>query len=344
MDHTQVLVKTAKGKEEIRSKAFNLSPRLRRLLLLVDGRSTVGATLDRLAALGDDVESQLDALLADGFLSVQPLDRGICSFDDWQAVAQEQLAPDSGRRVAGGARRASRFNLEKAKGFARFVVLGYLGPVGAHRVERIEAARNADQLRAELDELHEILPKLLHKRQAKQLWDQLVPLMESSAPAAPTPGYAHQGSLRARNRARRAFPAGSRELAEGSGAGAAQAELSATILEYAEPLIDAASGAEAQRRAIQMAIICWNAAALPDNRGLDTIAPTLRRIAGGDRQLERELFDIFEAMRARKYARFNQDDRFVVDFSLADTSSGLGLSVVARPLRPERLHSPNPNA
>jgi hypothetical protein len=162
MDHSQVLIKTTKGQEEIRTKAYKLSARLRRLLIMVDGHSTVGATLNRLSSLGDETAALLDNLVADGFLA-------------------PRNAPPPGTTSAGGAAfpPQAEFNLEKAKGFARYVVLGSLGPVGARRVERIDAATSAGELRAELDDLREILPKLLPKRQAKEVWDQLEPLMLS---------------------------------------------------------------------------------------------------------------------------------------------------------------------
>jgi hypothetical protein len=156
MNHSQVLVKTAKGQEEIQTKTHKLSPRQRRLLILVDGSSTVGATLSRLAMLGGEIEAELETLLADGF-----------------------LAPRDTLPAGIGFGAQSEFNLDKAKGFARFVVLGSLGPVGARRVERIEAAKSVGELRAELDDLREILPKLLSKRQAKEVWEQLEPLMLS---------------------------------------------------------------------------------------------------------------------------------------------------------------------
>jgi hypothetical protein len=162
MDHSQVLIKTTKGQEEIRTKAFKLSARLRRLLIMVDGHSTVGATLNRLSSLGDETAALLDSLVANGFLA-------------------PRNAPPPGTASPGGAAFSpqAEFNLEKAKGFARYVVLGSLGPVGARRVERIDAATSPGELRAELDDLREILPKLLPKRQAKEVWDQLEPLMLS---------------------------------------------------------------------------------------------------------------------------------------------------------------------
>lgn len=156
MDRNQVLIKTPKGQEEIRTKAFKLSARLRRLLIMVDGHSTAEQTLSRFAALGDDTEILLESLIADGF-----------------------LAPRDGAPRSAAIDQQAEFNLDKAKGFARYVVLGSLGPVGARRVERIDASKSAGELRAELDDLREILPKLLPKRQAKEVWEQLEPLMLS---------------------------------------------------------------------------------------------------------------------------------------------------------------------
>ena len=347
MDHSQVLIKTAKGKEEVRTKAFNLSPNLRRLLLLVDGQSTVAETLSRLALLGEDVASELDALLAEGFVAsrLSDPDLGAGSFDDGQGKGEEPLGPASAT-----ARPPPRFNLEKAKGFARFIVLGYLGPVGAHRVERIDASQSAAELRAELLELHDILPKLLKKRQARQVWEQLEPLMLSAG--VPTlakawyqgPRRRRQDSVRAAGALRGASPLRAWEKGEGIDLDSGQSEISARILEFAEPLTDAAIGADAAKRAVQMAIICWNAAMLPGTKGLETVAPTLREIAAGDLRLERELFDIFEIMRARKHTHYRGDNLFIVDFALTDTPDGLRLQVASKPLSLDQADTAPPSA
>jgi hypothetical protein len=344
MDHSQVLIKTAKGKEEVRTKAFDLSPNLRRLLLLVDGQSTVAETLSRLALLGNDVESELDALLAEGYVASRPSDPdpGASNFDDRQGRDEKPPAP-----VSTAAHPPPRFNLEKAKGFARFIVLGYLGPVGAHRVERIDATRSAAELRAELLDLHDILPKLLKKRQARQVWEQLEPLMLSAGTPATAwyqgPRRRRQDSVRAAGALRDASPLRAWEKGEGIELDSGQSEVSARILEFAEPLTDAAIGADAAKRAVQIAIICWNAAILPGTKGLETVAPTLREIAGGDPRLERELFDIFEIMRARKHTHYQGDNLFIVDFALTDTPDGLRLRVTSKPLSPDQTDKVPPS-
>ncbi|TCT23898.1 hypothetical protein [Thiobaca trueperi] len=157
VDRKWIPVKTAKGQEEIRTKACRLPARLRRLLIMVDGQSTIGETIERLAGLDDDLETHFSTLLAEGFLAPR----------------------DAVPSIATALSEQPEFNLAKAKGFARFVILGVLGPAGARRAQRIEAASTPGELRAELDDLRDALPALLSKRQAKDAWDQLEPLMLS---------------------------------------------------------------------------------------------------------------------------------------------------------------------
>lgn len=71
------------------------------------------------------------------------------------------------------------FNLDKAKGFIRFTLLGAMGPTAARRIERIEAATTPEQIRVELDAIRDMLPKVISKRQAEQVWRQLEPIMVS---------------------------------------------------------------------------------------------------------------------------------------------------------------------
>ena len=71
------------------------------------------------------------------------------------------------------------FNLDKAKSFVRFTLLGAMGPAAGRRVERIEATRSAEELRVELDAIRDMLPKVLSKRQAELVWRQLEPIMLS---------------------------------------------------------------------------------------------------------------------------------------------------------------------
>lgn len=181
MDHHQTLIKTAKGQEEIRSKAFNLPSHLRHLLILIDEHSPVSQLLAGHPELGEDAGAQLDSLLAQGFIAPHPsaFEMGAYSIEDWDLLDVDFPAPRDAAPAGIPIPEHATFNLDKAKGFARYVVLGTLGPVGSHRVERIDAATTVGELRAELDSLRDILPQLLSKHQAKEVWEQLEPLMIS---------------------------------------------------------------------------------------------------------------------------------------------------------------------
>lgn len=185
MDKAMVLLKTVKGLDEIQNKVYGLTPKRRRVLIMVDGRMTVAEMLDRLAALGADLEAQLENLLAEGFLA--PANAAIAPAPATAPGAKTAADASAGPPVEAVIPQFAEFNLDKAKGFARYVVLGALGPVGGKRAARIEQARSAGELRAELDELREVLPKLMPKRQAEQIWKQLEPLMLSitEAPSVP---------------------------------------------------------------------------------------------------------------------------------------------------------------
>ena len=62
-----VFEKTDKGREEIATRKYQLPPRLRSLLVMVDGKQTKAQLLKNIAALGMDVRS-IDELLDKQFI------------------------------------------------------------------------------------------------------------------------------------------------------------------------------------------------------------------------------------------------------------------------------------
>lgn len=70
MDKGAVLVKTAKGAEEVKSRAHGLAARLRSVLIMVDGNSTVADYMARFGAI-PDIEGTLQMLLEQGFLEAR---------------------------------------------------------------------------------------------------------------------------------------------------------------------------------------------------------------------------------------------------------------------------------
>lgn len=274
MELNQVYIKTAKGQEEIQHRTYKLSANLRRLLIMVDGRSTAADLSSRLTMLGD-VAAGLSELETGGFIATptphapspkpaapdldsapqatQPtfnldaakhvIQSALLSaigpaaeywiecveatttpqqlrleFDAIRELLPRLLSPPQAEQtwrqmepvmlslerwlanratsatsptaptpstpntpVAGAATTPpnAEFNLDTAKGFIRFTLLGAMGPTAERRIERVDAATTPEQIRVELDGIHDMLPKVLSKRQAEQVWRQLEPIMQS---------------------------------------------------------------------------------------------------------------------------------------------------------------------
>lgn len=60
--NTQLFDKTDKGREEISTRCHHLAPRMRTLLLLVDGKSTVDQVLKKVGGLGLDENALIELL------------------------------------------------------------------------------------------------------------------------------------------------------------------------------------------------------------------------------------------------------------------------------------------
>lgn len=158
MELNQIYLKTPKGLAEIQSRTYKLPAHLRRLLIMVDGRSTAAEMIGRLTALGD-IESALAELEAGGFIARPASDSSTLG-------AVPPLAPPE-------------FDLGAAKQSIRSILLGAMGPAAEYRVECVEAAATPDQLRGELDTLRDLLPKLLSRQQTEQMWRQLEPVAQA---------------------------------------------------------------------------------------------------------------------------------------------------------------------
>ena len=69
MEHNLVFNKTGKGKEEIATKKWGLSINLRRILILVDGKSDVAKLLSK-GSVFKDVEASLEELSENGYIDI----------------------------------------------------------------------------------------------------------------------------------------------------------------------------------------------------------------------------------------------------------------------------------
>ena len=108
-------------------------------------------------------------------------------------------------------------------------------------------------------------------------------------------------------------------------------KLSGVVLDYAEPLINAAGDNE--EKAIRFSVTLWNASLLPKQKALEIIEPSLDDMANGDQLLKKEFYTMFEMMYNRKQSLFSNDKRFIVDYSLEENDEGFYLQVASTPFK-----------
>lgn len=97
-------------------------------------------------------------------------------------------------------------------------------------------------------------------------------------------------------------------------------KMSEVILEYARPLMESAQTVEEQKKAIGMAIICWNTSFIdPENRDLmitETFAETGEELDSATRE-------VIEFMLKRKDDLFPDNKRIIEDWIIKDRGSQL---------------------
>ncbi len=190
----QVPIKTTKGLQEVGSRTYGLSPAMRRILIMVNGHATVAELVKKLTGFGD-IETILAQLEIDGFIAPNPAFKPSPETSQRpvetsrRPVETSQRPIDTPQQPASAPQRPTtplpplgpqpEFNMEKAKGFIRFILLGAMGPSAERRINRIEATTTPEELRVELDAIHDMLPKILSKKDAQQAWHQLEPIMAS---------------------------------------------------------------------------------------------------------------------------------------------------------------------
>lgn len=131
MEATLLALKTPKGHEEIRSRAHGLSQKLRTLLIMVDGKSTVGELLGRFPGVAE-IQSNLRQLIELGFVQV--------------AAGQAAAAPAAPQASPTPAPAAGETREKALSGLVRMVIEA-IGPDADLVTGQLEKART----RAEFD-------------------------------------------------------------------------------------------------------------------------------------------------------------------------------------------------
>jgi hypothetical protein len=166
MDERLVYSKTSKGVAEVAARSAALSLAARRILIMVDGKRTVG-DLGVLLKPGE-IDGVLTTLESQGFIV-----RSGGESSTRQGPSTRGLdAPTSGgpldvNTVGGEFEERNLLTLEEAKRRAVRELIDRLGPDGETMSVRIEQCRNADELRDRLREAERLVAGMIGEAAAQ---------------------------------------------------------------------------------------------------------------------------------------------------------------------------------
>lgn len=162
-----VFAKTPKGHDEIATKAGGLSPRVRRLLIFVDGKRSVEELRGMLPA--DDLQHTLGMLEEEGYIEFHDI-AGIPP----GAVSPAALPPITAFSELPGTLDPVR--LQQARNFMINTLNAFVGSLGTSSLlDRLENAAGHVDLRALYDEwYHAIVMSRDGKREAESLRGKLL--------------------------------------------------------------------------------------------------------------------------------------------------------------------------
>lgn len=151
MDADDIFVKTAKGSEEVATRALRLEFRKRTALILVDGRSTVEILQTRIPGDGFLL---LEELWRDGFI------------ENVNGEAPLSAVPADTSRAAD----ALPFNLEAAKTAASRMIDALLGPEGESMAIALERTKSAAEFSARAERTRDLIKQMRGAAAATKFW------------------------------------------------------------------------------------------------------------------------------------------------------------------------------
>lgn len=163
-----IFSKTRKGHDEIENRSGALSPRVRRVLIFVDGKRSVEDLRGMLQS--DDLQHTLGMLEEDGYIEMI----GVVEGARMVAAPAAALTGDAAFRALPMV--ADPMRLQMARNFMTNTLNAFVGSLGASSLlDRIEQADSHEALRAAYDEwYHAIVMSRNGKREAETLRAKLL--------------------------------------------------------------------------------------------------------------------------------------------------------------------------
>jgi len=109
-------------------------------------------------------------------------------------------------------------------------------------------------------------------------------------------------------------------------------KMSAVLLDFAEPLLNAVDEAKAFQAIISFAALCWNLAFFPGRKQQKHLLSMVNRLAEADPPMRFELQDWARALLARKQTCFANDRRMIVGLDVVEEAGTDRLVVMSTPV------------
>ena len=123
-----------------------------------------------------------------------------------------------------------------------------------------------------------------------------------------------------------AIPPGSRVVYEPTG----REKMSEVLDDFIEPYQEVADDEDSYRKLLNLGVLAWNAALLPEDQRRTAIDETLREgLPGSSKEYRAQAKALIEMLVQRKQERFAANQRVIISFELTDTGDGFHLTVAS---------------
>ena len=191
MKETLIFAKTEEGKKEVIQRTHKLGNQQRMLLIMVDGKKSVGDMTKQLAAFGD-ISTSLETLIAAGLIIVSgeantrpgvPTGLTVVSTlakvgSISPGVKDSQLEPPAQASVAEtAAQTAEGFDVEVNKQRVKALLESNFGPMAGPMVSRMKTCQNQNQFIDYLADCRRLISEALNKQKADRFWEEVMAFM-----------------------------------------------------------------------------------------------------------------------------------------------------------------------
>jgi hypothetical protein len=161
MEPTTVYAKTEVGHEEISSRTRRLPARVRTMLIMVDGRRSVGELLNN-SPVPAESQAHLETLVEGGFIAPVSASASVAAPAASIAAAPAAVVPAD--------------DLTEAKRVISLMLMQIIGPEADFFTGRVDDAGSMGDLLSEARKLHKMIGDSFSASKAEQFWERIGPL------------------------------------------------------------------------------------------------------------------------------------------------------------------------